>query len=119
LRLGAYGIGVRGWHGVDRAERRRGNRFAIDVELTDVPSGAVETDAVADTVDYRDVVTLIRAISTRQAFDLIESLAGAIAEGLLAAFPEVPEVFVRVWKLKPPGLGRVDCTMAEVRRWRE
>ncbi len=115
LRLGVSGIRLTGHHGVDPAERVRGNRFVVDVE---VECTAVETDELADTIDYRDVTGLVREVNRRQSFNLIESFAGAIADALLARFPTISEAVVRVSKLSPPGLGDVDRAEVEVTRGR-
>jgi dihydroneopterin aldolase len=54
-------------------------------------------DELADTVDYRDVVGCVRAVSDGRRFNLIEALAAAVADTLLAQFP-VTRVRVRVRK---------------------
>lgn len=118
LRLGVSGIRLTGSHGVDPRERERGNRFEVDVECVCRNVDAVETDELADTVDYRAITDLVRETSSRHAFNLIESLAGAIAAALLKTFPMISETVVRVSKLAPPGLSDVDRTKAEVTRRR-
>jgi dihydroneopterin aldolase len=118
LRLGVFGIRFIGHHGVHPDERERGNRFEIDVELECATADVVETDELADAIDYREVTDLVREINGRQPFNLIESFAGAIASALLARFPKISTAVVRVSKLAPPGVSDVDRTMAEVTRSR-
>jgi dihydroneopterin aldolase len=62
-----------------------------------VADGAGSTDRIEDTVDYREVAALVREISDGRAFQLLEALAAALAEALVARFP-VEGARVRVSK---------------------
>lgn len=55
------------------------------------------TDAIADTVDYREVVACVREVSEGRDFVTLEALAATLAETLLARFP-VRRARVRVRK---------------------
>jgi dihydroneopterin aldolase len=90
------GLELPGFHGATVEERRDGQRFLFDLELT-VDAHATETDDLDDTVDYRDVVAAVREVSDARAYTLLEALAAATAETLLARFP-VERVRVRVRK---------------------
>jgi len=90
------GLELHGFHGATEEERRDGQRFLFDLELT-VDAHATETDDLDDTVDYRDVVAAVREVSDARAYTLLEALAAATAETLLARFP-VERVRVRVRK---------------------
>ena len=97
-----HGLELRGHHGVLEEERRRGQRFLFDLEL-DVPAPAA--DEIEAAVDYREVAAAVREISDGRAYALLETLAAAVAEALLARFP-ASRVRVRVRKpevvLDPP-----------------
>ena len=102
------GIELFGFHGVLETERKQGQRFLVDLELTlaDETAGvAAASDRIEDAVDYRDVVALVRTVSDARAYHLLEAFSAAVAEGLLAGFP-VAAVRVRVRKpdvvLDPP-----------------
>lgn len=90
------GLVLHGFHGATEEERRDGQTFLFDVELDASPAGA-ETDALADTIDYRDVVELVREVSDGRAFTLLEALAVAVADAILERF-DVARVRVRVRK---------------------
>ena len=90
------GLELRGHHGVDEDERRRGQRFLFDVSL-DVPGDAGRTDRIEDAVDYREVVAVVREISDARQFHLLEALAATVADALLERFP-LDAVRVRVRK---------------------
>jgi len=88
------GLEVFGRHGVLEAERRDGQVFVFDVRLR---SRAPVSDRIADAVDYRAIVARVREVSDRHAFQLLESLAAAVADALVESFP-VEEATVRVAK---------------------
>ena len=86
LTIELAGLELQGRHGVLEEERREGQRFLFDLWL-DVPADAARSDRIEDAVDYREVVATVRAVSDGQAFALLEALATAVAEALLARFP--------------------------------
>jgi dihydroneopterin aldolase len=97
-----HGLALIGHHGVEDVERRRGQPFLFDLWL-DVaePAG----DRIEETVDYREVAACVREISDERRFQLIESLAAAVAEELVSRF-QIERARVRVRKpdveLDPP-----------------
>jgi dihydroneopterin aldolase len=95
-----HGLEVFGRHGVLDEEHREGQTFLYDVELDlDEPA----EDRVEATVDYRAVAARVQAVSDRARFDLLETLAAAVADDLVASFP-VRRVCVRVRKPRPAGI---------------
>ncbi len=91
------GVEVHGRHGVLEEEREHGQRFLFDVrmELPDEPS---RSDRLEHTVDYREVVAVVRDVCERRRFDLLEALAHAVADELIERFAIVA---VRVRARKP------------------
>jgi dihydroneopterin aldolase len=97
------GLRLHGRHGVYVHEKEQGQEFVFDVELAVGDRGA--SDRLADAVDYSAVARVVQEVSDARAFDLLEGLASAIADELLARF--APErVVVRVAKpdVRPGGL---------------
>jgi dihydroneopterin aldolase len=92
---------VFGRHGVLDEERREGQTFFYDVRLE--VSDAALSDRIEDAVDYRLVAECVREVSDSREFNLIEALASAVAEALVARF-EVERVRVRVRKPQPAGV---------------
>jgi dihydroneopterin aldolase len=80
------GLELTGRHGALPEEREAGQRFLFDVWL-DVPTQAAATDRLEDAVDYRDVARAVRRVSDGRAYHLLEALAAAVADELLARFP--------------------------------
>lgn len=90
-----YGLEVEGAHGVEEEERQRPQPFLYDLWL-EVPETAT-SDRIEATVDYREVVSCVRELSSRRQFRLLEAIAAAVAEVLLERF-ELESARVRVRK---------------------
>lgn len=106
-----------GQHGTTKAEQAVGAWFSVDAELVlDLRPAAVSDDLGA-TVDYGQVAHRIVAIGTSNRVNLLERLAGLIAEALLREFP-AQQVTVRVRKLTPPLEGVVGTPGVELTRTR-
>ena len=91
------GIELVGHHGVLQDERRRGQRFVVDVWLEAADERATVSDSIDDAVDYRAVLAIVQETSTARDYHLLEALASAIAERLVAEL-SVASVRVRVRK---------------------
>jgi dihydroneopterin aldolase len=79
-----HGLELRGFHGVLEEEQREGQRFLFDLRL-EVEQPAA--DRIEDAVDYREVAACVREVSDGRRFRLLESLAVAVADALIARFP--------------------------------
>jgi dihydroneopterin aldolase len=90
-----YGLEVPGHHGVEPEERARLQPFLYDLTLE--VSDAALSDRIEDAVDYRDVADTVREVSASQQFRLLETLAAAVADAIVAGYP-VLRVTVRVRK---------------------
>lgn len=112
--LEVAGLEVFAHHGVERREREEGQLFLFDLWL-DVPDDAL-SDRLEDAVDYRRVAGRVRALSESRRFALVEALAAATADAILAEFP-VERVRVRVRK-RPADMA-VEYTAATAERVRE
>jgi dihydroneopterin aldolase len=91
---------VFGRHGL-LPEERVGQNFLYDVELE--TSDSALSDRIEDAVDYREVAELVRVVSDGKRYDLLEAVAAAVADVLLARF-DVERVLVRVRKRTPYGV---------------
>ena len=91
--------------------------FSVDAELALDLAPAAVSDELTATVDYGRVVHRIVEIGTHNRVNLLERLAGLIAEALLREFP-ASQVRVRVRKLTPPLEGLVGTPGVELTRRR-
>jgi len=78
------GLEIPGKHGVDDWERETEQPFLYDLELE---LAEPTDDRIEETVDYREVVEVVRSVSAERQFQLLESMAGAVAAALLERFP--------------------------------
>jgi len=106
-----------GRHGTTKAEEALGAWFSVDVELAVDLAAAALSDDLGATIDYGLVARRIVETGTGQRVNLIERLAGLIAEALLREFP-ARQVRVRVRKLAAPLEGLVGTPAVELVRSR-
>jgi dihydroneopterin aldolase len=87
-----------GRHGYYEKEQLEPQPFEVDVELrlNLQPSGV--DDDLEKTVDYGRVYQVARQVVESTTYRLLEAIAEAISHELLATFPAVDEVGVRVRK---------------------
>lgn len=105
-------------HGVHEREKTTAQRFEVDVELLlDLQPAGLEDD-LARTLDYGRVYETVRTIVESTTFNLIEALAEAIAHELLADFPALEEVEVRVRKPEVDLGGPLAFAGVQIRRRR-
>jgi dihydroneopterin aldolase len=97
LTIEVYGLVLFGHHGYLEAERRVGQRFLVDLWV-DVEETAAASDEIEDTVDYRQLAELVRDVFAGPERQLLEGLAGAVADGVLERFPGAGRARVRVRK---------------------
>jgi len=108
------GLEIPGRHGVDDWERETDQPFLYDIEL-ELPDPIA--DRIEETVDYREVVETVRTISDGTQFQLLESMAGAVAAALVERFP-AERVRVRVRKPEVQVSAPIEHTAATAERSR-
>ncbi|RVW00559.1 dihydroneopterin aldolase [Rhodococcus xishaensis] len=82
-RIELRGLKVRGNHGVFDYEKRGGQEFFVDVTLWMDLAPAAASDDLADTFDYGDLARRAAAIVAGPSRDLIETVAGEIADDVM------------------------------------
>ena len=101
-RINLKGIWGFGYHGVFDYEAKNGQDFFVDLEITLDLSKASRTDALADTIDYGALTDLVVEEITGERVQLIEKLAGRIADRIKSKHPEITSIEVTVHKPKAP-----------------
>ena len=94
LRLHAY-------HGVLPQERVVGNDYVIDMKVDYDISRAMDTDDVADTINYAQLCQLVEEEMNIPS-NLIEHVAGRIARRIIASYNGVLAVHLSITKMNPP-----------------
>lgn len=100
-RLALRGIAANGHHGVLETERKDGQLFVVDVVIGLDTGPAAAADDLRQTVDYGKLATHVRDAIQSDPVDLIETLAGRVAEVCLRQRP-VEWVEVTVHKPDAP-----------------
>ena len=113
MKVELRGLRLHGYHGAYEDEQLDGQDFLYDVELEVGERGA--DDRLEGAVDYTEVAAEISAVNARR-YDLLEALASAVADALMARFrPESVRVRVRKPGARPAGLD-VDYSAVTVER---
>jgi dihydroneopterin aldolase len=115
-RIELRGMSFHGRHGVRDAERESAQEFKVDVDVDADLAEAGRSDRLADTVDYTKVRAAAREVIEGPSMQLLESLAGAIAQRVLE-LPRVSGVSVRVSK-RPASMHPIDAAAVHIKRTR-
>ena len=104
------GIAGFGYHGLFDHERQNGQDFFVDVTLTVDLTAASKSDEISDTVNYAEITNLGVTHITTEPVNLIEKLAGRIADHILNDHAKVLEAAVTVHKPQAP----VDAVLKDI-----
>jgi 7,8-dihydroneopterin aldolase/epimerase/oxygenase len=96
------GLSLHAYHGVMEHEQRVGQTFAIDLLLNIDLAEASRSDKLVNTVSYDQVVDVASRAFCGQRYRLVEAAAGAMADAVLTAFPQVLSLRVTVHKPHAP-----------------
>jgi 7,8-dihydroneopterin aldolase/epimerase/oxygenase len=115
-RIELRGMSFQGRHGARPAEREQPQEFRVDLEIEADLSAAGASDRLADTVDYTQARAAAKEVIEGPPKALLESLAAAIAQRVLA-LPHIQAVSVRVVK-RPAGMQPIDGAAVFIKRTR-
>ena len=95
-----------GYHGVNPEEKIKGQDFIFNAavylkEGCEKPD-IVLSDDISDTVNYSEIITVIKDVNNAKKFDLLETLSKQIAQKILNVSPLISKVKVKVEKPNPP-----------------
>jgi dihydroneopterin aldolase len=118
-RIRVEGIAVFAHHGLLPEEERLGQRFylGLEAELDLAPAG--RADDMTLSVSYADLTAIAVSVATERRFKLIEALAETIAQEILAGFPAITAITVRVDKPSAPIPAVLDLAGVTITRRRE
>lgn len=105
-------------HGLFPEEERLGQRFyvSLDVRLDLGPAG--RSDDWRRTVSYDRLAAIVVEVATGRRFALIEALGEVVAETILATWPQVESLVVRIEKPAAPIPAILDGVAVEIERRR-
>jgi len=96
------GVTLLGKHGVLEQEKLNEQEFVVDIALKLDLHKAAKKDDLKETVNYDELAKLVHEIIKGPTMNLIEALAGKIADRVLSDFKIVEKVKVTVHKPKAP-----------------
>lgn len=102
--------------GVSAAEKEQAQPLEIDVVVYCANLPAVKTDILAQTVDYAAAYDVVSHVVNETAYNLIERLAGAIADNILYTFHLAKAVEITIRKLQAPIDGCFDYMAIKICR---
>jgi dihydroneopterin aldolase len=113
------GLSLHAYHGVMQHEAKVGQSFKLDLALDIDLMRASRSDKLADTVGYDQVVEAASRAFCARRYRLVEAAAGAVADAVLARFPQVAAISVMVHKPHAPIAATFDDVGVSIRRSRQ
>ena len=98
--LNLEGMAFYAHHGYYIEERKRGNNYLIDVQISCDLDKAGMSDELRDTINYETIYNICKRQMAAPRH-LIESVAKSIAQEIKDTFPDSEYVRVELQKLKP------------------
>ena len=99
------------FHGVMPQERKVGADFLVNLRVGYPLEQAMQSDEVSDTLNYAALYEVVKA-EMMQPSNLLEHVAGRIADAIVKRFPQVTSIDLDLTKQNPP-MG-ADCDGAGV-----
>jgi dihydroneopterin aldolase len=96
------GIKAFGYHGVLPHEATEGQDFVVDLLITLDLRAVSLSDDLSETINYADLVQIAHDNIVGERVQLIERLAGRIAEEISSAYSQITSVSVTVHKPSAP-----------------
>jgi len=96
------GIRALGYHGVLPHEAIEGQEFSVDLLVTLDLRAASLSDDLTQTINYADLAQIAYDNIVGERVQLIERLAGRIAEEISSTYPQITSVSVTVHKPDAP-----------------
>lgn len=90
------------YHGVNPEEKRDGQHFVFDIDLSVNITKACHSDDVNDTVSYAKVIKTVTRVVTEQKYDLLEKVAQVTSDAIFEEYPEVFSIDITLKKPEAP-----------------
>ncbi len=104
-----------GYHGAREEEKINGQNFLFNITIY-IKKDSFAGDDIENTVNYSDVIKLVKKINSKGRFNLLETLSQKMAAKILNMSHLIEKVDVRIEKTSPPidenlqSVG-VECTL--------
>lgn len=111
--IGVEGLQFYSHHGYYKEEQVLGGKYVVDIYLRTNLSEAAESDQLNKTINYEQIYQITRAEMEAHS-KLIEHVCKRILDAVMAAFPDIAWIKVRVSKHNPPLKGNVERVYVEL-----
>ena len=95
-----------GYHGVKEIEKKNGQNFRYNIEILlnkdNFLSENKNEDNLENTLNYSEVIKIVKDINDNHRFNLLETLTQTITDKIFEVSPLVEKVSVRIEKTSPP-----------------
>lgn len=108
------GVRFYAFHGVMPQERKVGGEFLVDLKVGYPIEAAMQSDEVADTLNYAELYQLVKAEMDVPS-KLLEHVAGRIVRKIQEQFAKVTSIDLKITKKNPPMGADSDGAGVEVR----
>lgn len=105
------------YHGCLVEESKIGSDYRVDLEIKTDLRKSMQTDDLADTVDYVHLNTVVTQ-EMAQRSNLLEHVAQRIIQRIFNELPQVSVIILEVTKLNPPIGGDVEAVTIKVEEYR-
>ena len=102
------------YHGCFKEEQVVGNRFLVNMTVEVNIAIPMVSDNIEDAVNYVRIYELTKE-EMMQKSHLLEHLAGRISKRVLAAFPQIKQLDLKVSKMNPPMGGQMKCVSVSLK----
>jgi dihydroneopterin aldolase len=110
---------VYAYHGVHPEEKKLGQLFLITLMLSLDLGKAAASDDLGDTANYSKVCGLVKTILQSEKYDLIETAANKVIEGVFHEYADIRSVKVLLKKPWAPMGHHLKYVAVEMERTRE
>ena len=114
--INVNGIKAFGYHGVLPHEAVEGQEFIVDLALSLDLGAASRSDNLDETVNYADLAQIVHDNIVGERVQLIERLAGQIADQIKSSYPQIDSISVTVHKPHAPVTLDFDDISVTIRR---
>ncbi|MBL7124404.1 MAG: dihydroneopterin aldolase, partial [Actinobacteria bacterium] len=91
-----------GYHGVRNSEKKDGQNFRFNIEILLNKDNFLNEDDLENTLNYSEVIKLIKRINSDNRFNLLETLSQTIANRIMEMSSLIEKVSVKIEKTSPP-----------------
>ena len=91
-----------GYHGVKESEKKDGQNFRFNIEILLNKNSFLDGDSIENTLNYSEVIKLVKDINSNRRFNLLETLSQEIANRIMEMSFLIEKVTVKIEKTSPP-----------------